>query len=51
MTAIGFGAGNQTSTNGTLAFDTDASTVEADFDGAGITGLTASVSGVVNLAR
>ncbi len=38
-------AGATTTTNGVAAFDATAATVEADFDNAGITGLTASVSG------
>jgi flagellin-like hook-associated protein FlgL len=38
-------ANNTTTTNGVEAFDATAATVEADFDTAGITGLTASVVG------
>jgi hypothetical protein len=38
-------ANNTTTTNGEVAFDATAATVEADFDTAGITGLTAAVVG------
>ncbi len=49
-TAIGI-ASNTTTSNGVAAFDATAATVEADYDGAGITGLTASVSAARSASR
>jgi flagellin-like hook-associated protein FlgL len=45
LTTIGFASGNQSSTNGTVAFDATAATVQADFQSAGISGLLVGVSG------